>query len=72
MSETEAVSEEEVKEVGSEKSSEAPTEAVKESTEAVEESAESSEVAAEASKEASTQTKKPAEEKWGIAHTNAR
>ena len=61
MSETEAVSEEKVKEVVSEKSSEAPTEAVEESTE-------SSEVAAEASKEVSTQTKKPAEEKWGIAH----
>ena len=68
MSETEAVSEEEVKEVVSEESSEAPTEAVKESTEAAEESAESSEVAAEASKETSTQTKKPAQEKWGIAH----
>ena len=68
MSETEAVSEEEVKEVVSEESSEAPTEAVEESTEAAEESAESSEAAVEASKEVSTQTKKPAQEKWGIAH----
>ena len=62
MSETEAVSEEEVKEVVSEKSSEAPTEAVEESTES------NKEAAAETSQKAATQTKKPAEEKWGIAH----
>ena len=62
MSETEAVTEEEVKEVVSETSSEAPTEAVKEVAES------SEEAAAETSQEVSTQTKKPAEEKWGIAH----
>ena len=61
MSETEAVTEEEVKEVVSETSSEAPTEAVEKTTE-------SSEAAAKTSQEASTQTKKSAEEKWGIAH----
>ena len=58
MSETEAVSEEEVKEIVSE----APTEAVEETTKP------SEEAAAETIQEASTQTKKPAEEKWGIAH----
>ena len=62
MSETEAVTEEEVKETVSETSSEAPTEAVEETTES------SEEATAETSKEISTQTKKPAEEKWGIAH----
>ena len=62
MSETEAVNEEEVKETVSETSSEAPTEAVKETTKP------SEEAAAKTSQEASTQTKKSAEEKWGIAH----
>ena len=62
MSETEAVNEEEVKETVSETSSEAPTEAVEEAAES------SKEAAAETSQEVSTQTKKPAEEKWGIAH----
>ena len=62
MSETEAVSEEEVKEKVSETSSEAPTEAVEETTKPTEEAA------AKTSQEVSTQTKKPAEEKWGIAH----
>ena len=62
MSETEAVSEEEVKETVSETSSEAPTEAVEEAAES------SKKAAAETSQEVSTQTKKPAEEKWGIAH----
>ena len=62
MSETEAVTEEEVKEVASETSSEAPTEAVEEAAES------SKEAAAETSQVVSTQTKKPAEEKWGIAH----
>ena len=62
MSETEAVSEEEVKEAVSETSSEAPTEAVEETTKP------SEEAAAKTSQESSTQTKKPAEEKWGIAH----
>jgi small subunit ribosomal protein S11 len=61
LSETEAVTEEEVKEITSETSSEAPTEAAEEITE-------SSEEAATEIKEASTQTKKSAEEKWGIAH----
>jgi len=62
LSETEAVSEEEVKEAVSETSSEAPTEAVEETTKP------SEEAAAKTSQESSTQTKKPAEEKWGIAH----
>ena len=62
MSETEAVTEEEVKETVSETSSEAPTEAVEEAAET------SKEAAVETSQEVSTQTKKPAEEKWGIAH----
>ena len=62
MSETEAVTEEEVKEVVSETSSEAPTEAVEEAAES------SKEAAVKTSQEVSTQTKKPAEEKWGIAH----
>ena len=61
MSETEAVTEEKVKEVVSETSSEAPTEAVEKTTE-------SNEAAAKTSQEAPTQTKKSAEEKWGIAH----
>ena len=62
MSETEAVSEGEVKEIVSETSSESPTEAVEETTEP------NKEAAVETSQEASMQTKKPAEEKWGIAH----
>ena len=62
MSETEAVNEEEVKETVSETSSEAPTEAVEEAAES------SKEAAAQTSQEVSTQTKKPAEEKCGIAH----
>ena len=61
MSETESVTEEEAKEVVSETSSEAPTETVD-----VTESSE--EASAETNQKASTQTKKPAEEKWGIAH----
>ena len=62
MSETEAVSEEEVKETVSETSSEAPTEAVEEAAES------SKEAAAETSQETATQTKKEGKEKWGIAH----
>ena len=62
MSETEAVSEEEVKETVSETSSEAPTKAVEEVAES------SEEAVAKTSQEASTQTKKAAQEKWGIAH----
>ena len=61
MSETEAVAEEEVKETVSETSSEAPTETV-DATES------SEEASAETNQKASTQTKKPVEEKWGIAH----
>ena len=61
MSETEAVTEGEVKEIVSETSSE-------EKTEAVEETTKPSEAADETSKEVSAQTNKPAQEKWGIAH----
>ena len=61
MSETEAVTEEEVKEQVSETSSEAPTEVVEEAaTESVEK--------AEVVEKAVTQTKKEGKEKWGIAH----
>ena len=62
MSETETVTEEEVKETVSDTSSEAPTESVEETAKS------SEEAAAESSQEASTQTKKAGEEKWGIAH----
>ena len=62
MSETEAITEEEVKETVSETSSEAPTEAVEEATEAVEKAA------TEAVEKVSTVTKKETKEKWGIAH----
>ena len=62
MSETEAVTDEEVKETVSETSSEAPTEAVEEAAES------SGEAAAETNQKVSTQTKKAVEEKWGIAH----
>ena len=62
LSETEAVSEEEVKETVSETSSDAPTEAVEEAAES------SGKAVAETNQQASTQTKKAAEEKWGIAH----
>ena len=62
MSETESVAEEKVKETVSETSSEAPTEAVQKSAES------SGEAAAETSQKVSTETKKAAEEKWGIAH----
>ena len=60
MSETEAVSEEAVKEIVPNTSSEPTTEAVEETTESSKE--------AKTTQEASTQTKKPVEEKWGIAH----
>ena len=62
MSETEAVTEEEVKETVSETSSETPPESVEETAKSNEEAV------AKTSQEASTQTKKSAEEKWGIAH----
>jgi len=68
LSETEAVTEEEVKEQVSETSSEAPTETVKAATESSEAATESSKAAAETVVEAKTQTKKEGKEKWGIAH----
>jgi small subunit ribosomal protein S11 len=61
LSETETVTEEEVKEQVSETSSEDPTETV----EAV---SESSKAASESVVKATTQTKKEVKEKWGIAH----
>jgi len=61
LSETETVTEEEVKEQVSETSSEAPTETV-------EATSESSKAAAETVVKATTQTKKEVKEKWGIAH----
>ena len=63
MSETETVTEEEVKEPVSETSSEDATETVEEvATETVEEAA------TETSEKAATVTKKETKEKWGIAH----
>jgi len=75
LSETEAVTEEEVKEQVSETSSEAPTETVEATSESSEAAAESSKAVSESSKaaaetvvKAATQTKKEGKEKWGIAH----
>ena len=68
MSETEAVTEEEVKEQVSETSSEAPTETVNVASESSEAATESSEAATETVKEVATETKKEGNEKWGIAH----
>ena len=68
LSETETVTEEEVKEKVSETSSEAPTETVKATTESSEAASESSKAAAETVVKATTQTKKEVKEKWGIAH----
>ena len=71
MSETETVTEEEVKDPVPETSSETATETVEEiATETVEETAtETSEKAAtEPSEKAATVTKKETKEKWGIAH----
>jgi len=63
LSETETVTEEEVKDSVSETSSEAATETVEEvATEVVEEAA------TETSEKAATVTKKETKEKWGIAH----
>ena len=63
MSETETVTEEEVKDPVSETSSETATETVEEvATETVEEAA------TETSEKAATVTKKETKEKWGIAH----
>ena len=68
LSETEVVTEEEVKETVSETSSEAPTETVKAATESSKATSESSKAAAETVVKATTQTKKEGKEKWGIAH----
>jgi len=68
LSETETVTEEEVKEQVSETSSEAPTETVKATTESSKAASESSKAAAETVVETTTQTKKEGKEKWGIAH----
>ena len=68
MSETEAITEEEVKEQVSETSSEAQTETVKAATESSEAASESSKAAAETVVETTTQTMKEGKEKWGIAH----
>jgi small subunit ribosomal protein S11 len=63
LSETETVTEEEVKDSVSETSSEAAAETKKEAADET-----SSEAAAETKKEAATETKKEGKEKWGIAH----
>ena len=68
MSETEAVTEEEVKEQVSETSSEAPTKTVEATSESSEAATESNKAAAETVVETATQTKKEVKEKWGIAH----
>jgi len=68
LSETEAVTEEKVKEQVSETSSEAPTETVEAVSESSKAAAESSKAAAETVVETKTQTKKEGKEKWGIAH----
>jgi small subunit ribosomal protein S11 len=63
LSETESVTEEEVKEPTPETSSETVTKTVEETAAKT-----SGEVTAKTSQETSTQTKKAGEEKWGIAH----
>jgi len=68
LSETEAVTEEEVKEQVSETSSEAPTDTVEAASESSKAASESSKAAAETVVKAATQTKKEGKEKWGIAH----
>ena len=71
LSETETVTEEEVKESVPEASSEATTETEKEGAAETSEKAAtkaSSETATEASSKATTETKKEVKEKWGIAH----
>ena len=68
LSETEIVTEEEVKETVSETSSEAPTETVKAATESSKAASESSKAAAKTVVETTTQTMKEGKEKWGIAH----
>ena len=71
LSETETVTEEEVKESVPEASSEATTETEKERAAETSEKAAtkaSSETATEASSKTTTETKKEVKEKWGIAH----
>ena len=68
LSETETVTEEEVKEQVSETSSEAPTETVKAATESSKAVSESSKAVAKTVVETTTQTMKEGKEKWGIAH----
>jgi len=68
LSETETVTEEEVKETVSETSSEAPTETVKAATESSKAVSESSKAVAKTVVETTTQTMKEGKEKWGIAH----
>ena len=68
LSETETVTEEEVKETVSETSSEAPTETAKAATESSKAVSESSKAVAKTVVETTTQTKKEGKEKWGIAH----
>ena len=68
LSETETVTEEEVKEQVSETSSEAPTETVKATSESSKATSESSKAAAKTVVETTTQTMKEGKEKWGIAH----
>ena len=68
LSETETVTEEEVKETVSETSSEAPTETAKAATESSKAVSESSKAVAKTVVETTTQTMKEGKEKWGIAH----
>ena len=75
LSETEAVTEEKVKEQVSETSSEVPTKTVEAESESSKATSESSKATSESSKatsesvvKATTQTKKEVKEKWGIAH----
>jgi len=68
LSETETVTEEEVKEQVSETSSEAPTETVEATSESSKATSESSKATSETVVKATTQTKKEVKEKWGIAH----
>ena len=68
MSETETVTEEEVKETVSETSSEAPAETAKAATESSKAVSESSKAVAKTVVETTTQTMKEGKEKWGIAH----
>jgi small subunit ribosomal protein S11 len=68
LSETETVTEEEVKEQVSETSSEAPKKTVKVATESSKAVSESSKAVAKTVVETTTQTMKEGKEKWGIAH----